>query len=33
VSGLLRVPVAAKQDKLIADLKPVLDNLMTQAKF
>ena len=33
VTGLLGVLVAAKQDKLIAELKPVLDDLMAQAKF
>ena len=33
VTGLLGVLVAAKQDGLIADLKPVLDDLITQAKF
>ena len=33
VTGLLGVLVAAKQDKLIAELKPVLDDLMAQAQF
>ncbi|MFQ4136806.1 DUF3368 domain-containing protein [Nodosilinea sp. PGN35] len=33
VTGLLGVLVAAKQDNLIAELKPVLDDLITQAKF
>nr|WP_278003422.1 DUF3368 domain-containing protein [Nodosilinea sp. TSF1-S3] len=30
---MLGVLVAAKQDNLIAELKPVLDDLITQAKF
>ncbi|WP_035991035.1 DUF3368 domain-containing protein [Leptolyngbya sp. KIOST-1] len=33
VTGLLGVLVAAKQDRLIAELKPILDDLITQAKF
>lgn len=33
VTGLLGVLVAAKQVNLIAELKPILDNLITQAKF
>lgn len=33
VTGLLGVLVAAKQDQLIIELKPVLDDLITQAKF
>ena len=33
VTGLLGVLVAAKQDRLIAELKPILDDLILQAKF
>lgn len=33
ITGLLGVLVAAKKEKLISELKPVLDQLITQAKF
>jgi len=33
VTGLLGVLVAAKQDNLITELKPMLDELITKAKF
>lgn len=33
ITGLLGVLVAAKEEKLIPELKPVLDQLIIQAKF